>query len=216
MARVLIAVPTFENITPDTFKAIYDMDKSNHECLFEFIRGYDTASARNNIVIKAHELCTDYVLMIDSDVTPKSDALVNLMSHNVDVVMGYYMHRSMKTNATTERTNACRLLNDDGIPYFNYPAESQMTVDELRSLRDNGEYLTQIHGGGMGCILIKTHVFDELRYPWYDWVNYADDNRGMLSEDLYFCEQCKNEGIPVYVDSRVSCGHLMRRIEYVE
>jgi len=216
MARVLIAIPTFENITPDTFKAVYDMDKGEHECLFEFVRGYDTASARNNIAVKAQELNADYVMMIDSDVTPKRDALLNLISHDVDVVMGFYMHRNSKSNETTDRTCACKLLNQNGVPYFNYPSESQLMVDELRELRESGEHLTQIHGGGMGCVLIKTYIFDMLRYPWFDWVNYPDDNRGILSEDLYFCEQCKNEGIPVYVDSRVSCGHLMRRIEYVD
>ncbi len=216
MSKVLIAVPTFENITPDTFKAIYDMDKGGHDCLFEFVRGHDCATARNKIVTKAQELGVDYLMMIDGDVTPKRDALTNLMAHGVDVVMGFYMHRAADTNATTEKTNACRLRNESGVPYFGYPAESQMTVDELRGLRDRGEYLTQIHGGGMGCILINMRVFDEVPYPWYDWVNFANDQRGMLSEDLYFCESCRNEGISVYVDSRVACGHLMRRIEYVE
>ena len=214
--RILIAVPTFETITPDTFKAIYDLDKGSNECLFEFVRGYDCATARNRIAMKAQELNADYVMMIDNDVTPKPDALVNLLSHDVDVVSGFYMHRCTDTNKTTERTCVCKLLQPDGMPYFNYPLESEWTADELREKRESGEYLLQIHGGGMGCILIKTQVFDTIRYPWYDWVNYPDDNRGMLSEDLYFCEQCKNEGIPVYVDTRVSCGHLMRRIEQVD
>ena len=56
MPKVLIAVPTFENITPDTFKALWDMDKGEHEVLFEFIRGHDCATARNKIVDKALEL----------------------------------------------------------------------------------------------------------------------------------------------------------------
>ena len=34
MSKVLIAVPTFENITPDTYKALWDMDKGEHEVLF--------------------------------------------------------------------------------------------------------------------------------------------------------------------------------------
>ena len=29
--KILIAVPTFENIYPDTFKAIYDLDVSGHD-----------------------------------------------------------------------------------------------------------------------------------------------------------------------------------------
>jgi len=214
MARVLIAVPTFENITPDTFKALWDMDKGEHEALFEFIRGHDCATARNKIVDKAFELNADYVLMVDNDVTPPKDALLNLLSHGVDVVLGYYAHRNAD-NVYTGRACVRKYLKDDGTPWFNYPLESEWTADELREMREAGEYLVQIHGGGMGCVLIKTSVFERLDYPWYDWVNYHDKNIGMLSEDLYFCEKCKADFTPIYTDTRVACGHLMRRIQQI-
>ena len=214
MSRVLIVVPTFENITPDTYKALWDMDKGENEVLFEFVRGYDCAAARNKAAKKALELNADYLMMVDNDVTPPKDALVNLMSHGERVVSGFYMHRSADTSETTNRTCACKLLKPDGLPYFNYPLESEWTAEELREKRENGEYLVKIHGGGMGCILIKTDVFDEMRYPWFEWCIFPGEI-GMLSEDLYFCENLKNECIPIYVDTRVACGHLMRRIEYV-
>lgn len=213
MARILIAVPTFENITPDTFKALWDLDKGEHECLFEFVRGYDCATARNKIAIKAQDMCADYLLMVDNDVTPPKDALLNLLSHNKPVVSGYYAHRGTD-NLYNGRTCVCKMFGENGKMYFNYPLESEYTADELREKRDNGEFLTRIHGGGMGCILIETSVFYALNYPFFDWVNYPGKNRGMLSEDLFFCEQLKNEDIPIYVDTRVSCGHLLRHIQY--
>ena len=107
----------------------------------------------------------------------------------------------------------CKLKDADGNSYFNYPLESEYSIEELREFRDSGRNLIEIHGGGMGCILVKTHVFERLRYPWFDWVNYSDKHRGMLSEDLFFCEKLRKAGIPRYVDTRVSCGHLFRRIE---
>ena len=85
---------------------------------------------------------------------------------------------------------------------------------ELEDLKTKGEKKTQIHGGGMGCAFIKTGVFNEIKYPYYDWVNYADNNRGMLSEDLFFCEKCKNAGIPIFTDVRVGCGHVLRRVQW--
>ena len=215
MSRVLLAVPTFETITPDTFKALWDMDRGGHDVIFEFVRGYDTASARNNIADKALGMGADYLMMVDSDVTVPRDALTCLMEHGKRVVTGYYMHRTKGTNATTERTNVCRIADGEGKPFFGYPAQSQMTGAELRELCRGGQTLVQIHGSGMGCVLIDVGVFHEARYPWFDWVNYPDDNRGLLSEDLYFCEQMHNECIPIYVDTRVACGHLMRRVEYV-
>ena len=73
----------------------------------------------------------------------------------------------------------------------------------LQEMSDAGKHKIKIHGGGMGCAMIKTDVFRRIRYPWYDWVNYAGRNRGMLSEDLYFCEACRKKGIPIYADTRV-------------
>ena len=215
MAKVLIAVPTFENITPDTFKSIYNMDKGEHECIFEFVRGYDCATARNKIAKLALDCCADYVLMVDNDVTLPHDALLNLISHDVDVCSGFYMHRDSSTNAVSDRTSICKLYRPDGWYYFDYPTESQWTVAELREKREAGEYLLQIHGGGMGCILIRTSVFDRVPYPWFKWVDYGN-GQNMLSEDLFFCESCRNEEIPIYADTRVACGHMLRRIEYVD
>ena len=215
MSKVLIAVPTFENIAPDTFKAIYNMDKGDHECVFEFVRGYDCATARNKIAKLALDCCADYVLMVDNDVTPPCDALLNMISHDVDVCSGFYMHRDSSTNAVSDRTSICKLYRPDGWYYFDYPIESQWTVAELREKREAGEYLLQIHGGGMGCILIRTSVFDRVPYPWFKWVDYGN-GQNMLSEDLFFCESCRNEEIPIYADTRVACGHMLRRIEYVD
>ena len=216
MARVLVAVPTFENISPDTFKSLWDMDKpTEHSFIFESMRGYDTASARNNIAELAMDSGADYAMMVDSDVIVPHDAFTLLYSHGVDVCMGYYMHRDRRTNDTTPKTNVCKLADDDGAPFFGYPAESQMTGDELRGKRENGEHLIEIHGGGMGCVLIATRVFREAPYPWFDWVNYTAEKRSLLSEDLFFCETMHNECIPIYVDTRVACGHIMRRAEYV-
>lgn len=207
MPRILIAVPTFESIMPDTYKAIWDMDKGGNEVLFDFVRGYDCASARNNIVALARGYEADYVLMIDSDVTPPKDALLNLLSHGVDAVLGFYAHRN-KSNEETLKTCLCKRGE------INYTM--QYTADELRDLRGKGQYLIRIHGGGMGCALIKTSVFDRIAYPWFDWVNYHDARHSLLSEDLYFCEQLKGAEIKIFADTRVSCGHMFRQIKYVD
>jgi len=205
MAKVLIAVPTFENITPDTFKSLWDMDKGEHECLFEFVRGYDCASARNNIMTLAKELKADYLMMVDSDVTVPKDALLNLMEHDVEVVMGYYAHRDK--SIVTTKTNVCKRGE------FNYT--NQYYGEELHSLANDGRILERVHGGGMGCILIKSTVYNRIPYPWFDWVNYRDVNHSLLSEDLYFCEVCREWKVKIYCDTRVSCGHLLRHIQEV-
>ena len=213
--RILIAVPTFENIYPDTYQSIWDLDKGGHTVDFSFARGYDCATARNRIADKAMKGGYDYVLMVDNDVVLPKTVLVDMLDEPVDVCLGYYAHRN-ENNLYTGRVSACRLKDDRGMEYYNYPLESEYTAAEMQAMREAGTKKIQIHGGGMGCALIRTEVFRRLRYPWYDWVNYADGNRGMLSEDLYFCEQCKHAGIKVYTDARAGSGHILRHVQWPE
>ena len=217
MSKILIAVPTFETIYPDTYKSIWDVDRADHEVYFDFVRGYDCATARNNIIMKGQNYGVDYILMVDNDVTIPKDTITNFLELGEDtpyVQLGFYAHRD-SDNIYRGNTCICRYLDDNGEPYFNYPLESEYTEDEMREFREQGMYKMQIHGGGMGCAFIKMDLIDQLRYPWYDWVNYNDDHRGMLSEDLYFCEQCKQAGVPIFTDTRIGCGHLLRHIQEV-
>lgn len=213
--RILIAVPTFENIYPDTFKSIYDLDVSGLEAEFEFVRGYDCATARNRIAQMSLDKGADYVLMVDNDVVVPKDALKNLLDDAKDVCLGYYAHRGTD-NKYSGRTCICRLYDEKGGKYFNYPLESEYTAQEMQSFQEAHDYKIQIHGGGMGCALIRTDVFKRTAYPWYDWVNYPNDHRGMLSEDLYFCEKCRMSDIPIYTDTRVNCGHLLRYVQFAD
>lgn len=213
--RILVAVPTFETIYPDTYKSIWDLDKCGHDVLFEFVRGYDVATARNRIAQKAIDLEADYVLMVDNDVVLPKNALKLLLEDAVDVCLGYYAHRG-PDNLYHGRTCICKLKDDDGNAYYHYPLESEYTAEELQTMKTAGVSKIEIHGGGSGCALIKTDVFRTLSYPWYDWVNYGDANKGMLSEDLYFCSLCHISHIPVYTDVRVGCGHMLRHVQWPE
>ena len=211
--KILIAVPTFESIYPDTFKSIYDVDSCGHQLFFEYVRGYDCATARNKIAQIAMDRQMDYVLMVDNDVVIPKDAIKNLTDDIKEVTLGYYAHR-VDDNLYSGRTCVCKLLKPDGSVEFNYPLESEYLATELAEMRERGEHKIKIHGGGMGCAFIQVDVFRRIKYPYYDWVNYNDAHRGMLSEDLYFCEQCKRFRIPIFTDSRVSCGHMLRHVQY--
>lgn len=211
--NILIAVPTFENIYPDTFKSIYDLDAAGNDLSFEFVRGYDCATARNAIAQKALDGGYDYVLMVDNDVIVPENALVCLLDGLKPVCLGYYAHRD-SDNLYRGRTSVCRVYDEEGKKYFNYPLESEYTGDEMAKFREEKKHKIEIHGGGMGCAFISTDVFRKIRYPWFDWVNYK--SRGMLSEDLYFCEQCRKTGYKIYTDSRLNCGHMLRHIQYAD
>lgn len=201
--KILIAVPTFENIYPDTFKAIWELEKPDGAQVdFDFVRGYDCARARNNIANKAIEGNYDYVLMVDNDTVLPKDAIIKLLEDDEDVVLGYYAHR-VKNTEYDGRTNACKPGE------INYT--KQYSGSEMKDMRDNGQYKIQIHGGGLGCALIKVSLFSKLEYPFFNWVNYNNDY--VLSEDLFFAENCKMSDVHIYCDTRVECGHIFRHIQ---
>ena len=201
--KILLAVPTYETIYPDTFKSLWGLERGGHEVIFEFIRGYDVATARNKIAQRAIELKADYVFMVDNDVIVPPDALIKLLENPKEVCLGYYKHRNKNGKQDTV-TCVCKMGEQN---FFN-----QYSEKELSDLRKNGQYKLQIHGGGMGCALIKTDVFNRIKFPYFDWVNY--ENQKLLSEDLYFCVQCGKANIPIYCDTRVRCGHMMRHVEW--
>lgn len=196
--RVLIAVPTFETITPDTYKSLWDLDKPC-DCDFHFVRGYDCAQARTNMASRAIEDGYDYILMVDSDIVVPENALRDLLEHESDVCIGFYVRKGSEDGSTC-------LYKRDRLNY-----DECFTVSEMRAMRDGGEYTLRVKGGGLGCALVSVSVFEKIAFPWFDWVTYADGH-GVLSEDLYFCRECERAHVPIYADTRVACGHVFRTL----
>lgn len=201
--KIFIAVPTYENIYPDTYKSIYGLDPAGAWLVFDFIRGYDCASARNRIAQQTLDEGADYVLMVDNDIVLPSNAIVHLLEDPKEVCLGLYASRGAG-NIYDGNVCAYQLGEHDYVTKF--------TAGEMKKLRQDGCAKVQVHGGGMGCALIKADVFRRLTYPWYKWVNY--DNGSVLSEDLYFCEKCQESGIRVFADTRVECGHVFRHVQW--
>lgn len=204
--RILIAIPTFESIYPDTFKSIWDLDRCGHECLFEFVRGYDVAMARNKIANMALELNADYVFMVDNDVIIPKDTLVCFTEDIKPVQLGIYPARNKKGGS---QEGYSVIFNNDVTTW-----EHQYKMEDIDRITKEGTQKFRIRGGGMGCALIQTEVFRTLRYPWFYWVHFLHDVEKYLSEDLFFCEQCGGFNIPIYTDTRVRCGHIMRSAQY--
>ena len=67
--------------------------RAGHEVLFDYVRGYGAARARNLIAEEALEGGFEAVLMVDSDVVPPRDALALLSEGDAPVVLGCYRRR---------------------------------------------------------------------------------------------------------------------------
>ena len=193
---ILIAVPTFETICPETFKSIYEL-AAQDTLTFDFVKGYDCALARNKIAIKALEQNADYVLMVDSDIIVPRNTLQCMLEYPVDICLGVYPRK----NTTTGQTEIFKLGN------YNFVDENNLNISEIT---EPGR--CDVKGGGLGCALIRTDVFRQLPSPWFKYVQY--DTGDTLSEDNYFCWKAAEAGFRIQVDTRVRCGHLVRTFNY--
>ena len=189
---ILVAVPTFETITPETFKSIFEL-RAN-DIIFDFVKGYDCAKARNEIAKRAVDGNYSHVLMVDSDILLPKKTLEYMLEKPVDICLGVYPQKN-----TTEKN--VELFKPGTRDFVN-----RYKIGELIDPR------VTVKGGGLGCALIATHVFRKLAFPWFKFVVY--DNGSVLSEDLYFCNNAFKAGIPIEADTRVRCGHLTRKFQF--
>ena len=195
MSKILIAIPTFENIMPETFKSIYDIDSCGNELSFEFVKGYDCARARNEIVRLALEGGFDYIFMVDADMYVPKDTLQKLLEYPTEICLGLCPRKNTKVGKTCIYKIG-QINYEDAYTYHDLPKKDRVMV----------------HGGGLACALIKTSIFKNLTYPWFRYVTYQDGSE--LSEDLYFCLQAEANGYKIYVDTRVRCGHATRYFQF--
>ena len=195
MPKILIAVPTFETILPETFKSIYALNTKGHDVDFDFVKGYDCARARNEIAKRAMEGNYDYVLMVDSDIIIPENTIECLLQSPVDIVYGFCPRKN-----TTEKKSTVYKI---GKPNF----EDCYLFDNLPALTR-----VEVKGAGAACAMIKTDIFRKLKYPWFKYVSYP--NNTYLSEDLYFCAEAGKAGYVMWADTRVRCGHLVRSFQY--
>lgn len=213
--RILIEVPTYDgSISRATSESLWRLDLCGHEVDYMPRAGYGCDMARNRIAADALNGGYDAVLMVDNDIALPTDALRNLLEHDVDFVMGYYLNRYAR--GENRHTTLYR-------PAWNWVMYED---DELRGMRERGEHLIRVKGGGLGCALIRTSVFERVEFPWFEWVDQAREKLQAGSvyecrdaftsggEDITFCIQCEHAGIPIHADTRVACGHEFREVKW--
>lgn len=197
--KLLIAVPTFETISPGTFKSIYGLTNHGHAIDFDFVKGYDCARARNEIAREAIDGSYDFVLMVDSDIILPSDALVLLTNPLVDVCLGAYPRKRTMTGQTE--------LFLPG--YDDFTDENNISMHEIKAC---GLPRVEVKGGGLGCALIGVNVLRAIEFPWFRYVVY--ENGAVLSEDLDFCCKAGERGFRIFADTRVRCGHIDTAVRF--
>lgn len=144
--------------------------------------------ARNRIVREAQRLGVEWVWMLDDDQIFDPTALKKLLAHGKDAVIGVALRR---------KAPFAPLLYDqifeDGTAHQYY-------------FKKNENGLVPMAGGGMGSLLVRRSVLDQIGEPWFSFersrTNYDD-----YAEDFPFYRRLREVGTQLYADLNVRIGH---------
>ena len=209
MYKILVVVPTFENISTECYESLWNLTKQiNVKVDFKAIKGYDCARARNEAVtyfLNANEQYT-HLMMVDSDIVlPDIFKLQPLYLYTIlsdksigDVILGWYPRK--KEPAKSE----IFMSGFDG-----YPAAARWNCSELRRWPKE---IIFIKGGGFGCAIIKREVFGTyaVTFPYFKYELRSDDT--YISEDLYFCNKAREMEFDICTLKSLACDHVGKTI----
>jgi hypothetical protein len=149
------------------------------------------------------ELEYDYIMWIDSDIVFNDEDFFKLLESPHDVTCGRYMMDDMQHFAAVriwdtehfKQNGAFKFLKEADIEQFKASSRSR--------------YMPVAYAG-MGWMLIRSGIVEHLQYPWFyrPLEQIGADIRDMSSEDVAFCKNLQEIGIPIMLDTDIRVGHL--------
>lgn len=186
----IIAIPHTGSFSWWTVSALLGLfPPSGVMASWELIGNSLVYDAREKLVERLYQDNKDWILFLDSDMTPPPDMITKMLSHNMPVVSGMAFKR---------------------IPPFQPCFYTKLDIDgsghnikpRLATALEFGDKgVLQVEGVGLACCLIRREVFDLLDAPYF----FPIPN---LGEDLTFCYKIKQKKIPIIVDLTIDCGHV--------
>ena len=149
---------------------------------FAVTLGFFAENQREHLVEKAKEIGADYMLWLDSDMAFPATTALRLLGHKKSVVAANYVRRQPPFKGV-----AYEKIGDwqNPLPY---------------EIQDD---LVEVEGIGMGCMLVKTSILDEITQPYFEF-GWTPESNDWLGEDMYFCQKIAEAGHKIYVDTALS------------
>jgi hypothetical protein len=137
---------------------------------------------RERLATEAVNLGAEYLLWLDSDITFPATTAMRLMAHDEPVVACNYIRRQLPAKGV-----AYEVIGDwnNPLPFDIY------------------NYLVEVQGVGMGCMLMRTEIFSQIPKPWFEF-GWSPDSNDHLGEDMILCQKMAAAGYSVKIDSQLS------------
>ena len=202
MKKVLISVITDKYVMRECYDSLFEQDypnfvvnvvakkppfQHNDTTKFKYLNCVDNRNEARRMFLGSD---SDYCLFIDSDIVLPKKALRLLMSHDKDIMGGWYKEIG------SDRWIAGRWVADNVFLNFREIQPSVVKVDMI----------------GMGCALVSRKVLEQVSFkPAIDvWLKDESGKSLILGECGAFGNSAHEKGFNLYIDGNVVCKHLMR------
>ena len=184
--KLSILVPTRDMVHTHFAYSITQMYNTTREMGIDAYLFFNSSTIllnqRENLIEKAKEVRSDYVLWLDSDMMFPSTTALRLLNHRKDIVACNYM----------KRTNEKRTVAYKDVTDWN----SWLPMEEK-------EELVKVEGVGMGCMLMNTNVFHLLNKPYFEFT-YKEDSQDWMGEDFNLQQKLRDLDYEIYIDTVLS------------
>lgn len=192
MSKVLIAVPTAEFARQARFYDHLALLDKPEGTIMSYAHGQSPARNRNMMIAQAQEQNCTHIFFVDDDLVMPTDTLTKLLEHDLDVVSGLYLMRSVP-----HQPIAFENVQPDGRCIHLYLNEDDGTTKEG---------VVPMVASGLGVLLVKMHIFDRLEKPY---IRMGELEPDMWCDDLGFFQRLRQSGFTeFYCDLNVRVGHM--------
>lgn len=183
--KLSILVPTRDMVHTHFAFSLSQLYKTTSEVIDTYLF-FDSSSIllnqREKLIEEAKLINSDYVLWLDSDMVLPSTVAIRLLEHNQDIVGCNYLKRTKPLKPV-----AYKNIGD-------WESFLPLTIEEN---------LVEVEGVGMGCILMKTEIFNKIKKPYFEFT-YNEKSDDWLGEDFNLLKKLREVGHKVYIDTLLS------------
>lgn len=185
-SKLAVLVPCRDMLHSAFSKCLIELVKLNTMNNIDTHVVYDASTVlltqRERLAMEAQNIGAEYMLWLDSDMVFPATTAMRLMAHNEDVVAANYIRRQLPAKGVAyEKIGSW----EDPLPF---------------EIQNN---LVPVEGIGMGCMLMKTSILQEIEQPWFEF-KWTPESNDHLGEDMIFCQKMAVNGHTVKVDTVLS------------
>ena len=147
----------------------------------------------------------DYIMFIDSDIIFTPDDIKALLDMDKDIACGAYLMNGGSHYAIVEQFNNDYFLQNGSFQF--------LSREDLNEKTDT----FKVEYCGMGFMLIKKNIIEQLEYPWF-YANkfvFNDTIEEFTSEDVSFCMSLNKKGFNIVINPKIRVGHE-KSIVYID